>query len=75
MDKDTRKIAIAKDDLIRIIRFVEESQKLFHQPMHYLEQDIVEKFVAMQYPEIRYIYYDLFDEIIPNDIKKELWGI
>jgi len=75
MDKDIEKIEISRSDLIRLTKFIEESNKLFHQQMRYRDQDIVQKFATEQYPEIRYLLYDLFTKMLPADIKKELWDI
>ena len=75
MNKDIEKIEISRSDLIRLTKFIEESNKLFHQQMRYRDQDIVQKFATEQYPEIRYLLYDLFMKMLPADIKKELWDI
>lgn len=73
MDSKVDKIEITRDDLIRLIKFIESSNELFHQPMHYKDSAIVEKFAVLQYPEIKHLYYTVFTDIIPNDLKKELW--
>lgn len=75
MDNKIDKIEISRSDLVRLVKFVEESNKLFHQQMSYTDASIVEKFAVVQYPEIRHLYYKVFDEIIPDDLKKELWEI
>ncbi len=68
-------ITILRADLIRLIKFIEESNSLFHQPMWYKDTSIVEKFAHSQYPEIRHLLYKVLTNVVPDDIKKELWDI
>jgi len=75
MDNKIDKLEISRDDLIRLVKFLEKSNELFHQPMNFKDATIVEKFATLQYPEIKHLYYDVFTHIIPDDLKKELWGL
>ena len=75
MENRVDEIKISRNDLIRLVKFVEEANDLFHQSMYYENSEVVKKFAKENYPEIRHLYYKVFDDIIPNDLKKELWDI
>jgi hypothetical protein len=73
MENKVDEIKISRVDLIRLVKFVEEANHLFHQPLYFQDAEIVNKFAKTNYPEIHHLYYTVLTDVIPKDLKKELW--
>ncbi|GGQ02505.1 hypothetical protein [Shewanella ulleungensis] len=67
-------ISFSVDEVLRVFRFLENSNELFHQPMRYEDKDIVQKFAKDNYPEIRELYYRTIWNKLPKYIQDEITG-
>ena len=65
-------ITFSIDEVLRIFRFLENLNELFHQPMHYEDKDIVQKFAKDNYPEIRELYYNTIWDKLPKHIQDKI---
>ena len=49
-----------------------KTQLVFHQEMHYLNRDIMEKTARECYPEIRDFTYDILWNDLPKEVQEQL---
>jgi hypothetical protein len=56
------------DEVKRVFDLMEEMNRFFHDPTNYSH---VEEFAQKFYPEIRYIYYDILWDWLPEEIQRE----
>jgi hypothetical protein len=45
---------------------------LFHQPLHYEDPQVVERFAQDNYPEISELYYKIVWKWLPPDVQEEI---
>ena len=69
MDKE---ITFSVDDVLRIFKFLENSNELFHQPMRYENTEIVKKFANDNYSEIHELYYKTLWDKLPKEIQEKI---
>ncbi|EMJ85881.1 MULTISPECIES: hypothetical protein [Leptospira] len=66
------KIEISLDEVKRLFEFLEKVHDWMHQPLHYQNPKLVEKFVNENYNEVKGLYYHVVWNWLPKEIQKEI---
>jgi hypothetical protein len=69
-----QQLTIDLDEAIRVFRLLEKMNQLFHQPMAYKDEVLLEKFATENYPEIRTLYYNTVWDWLPENTQQEIEG-
>ena len=63
---------MTQEEQIRLYRLMEKLNWFFHQEMHYLDRETVEKTARECYPEIRDFTYDILWNDLPREVQGQL---
>jgi len=72
--KMTEEITLTVEEVLRVYKFLEKTNDLFHQPMRYEDSEVVKKFADDNYPEIRELYYELLWDKLPKKVQDKITG-
>jgi hypothetical protein len=65
--KETINISIAEAE--EVFELLEKVNELFHQPMHFKNTELVEKFAEENYQQIEKLYYEVVWNWLPKEIQ------
>ncbi|MDO6540407.1 hypothetical protein Q4524_17615 [Alteromonas stellipolaris] len=68
----TEEKSFTEEELIELFEFFGKTNSVFHQPLNYSNEKVIEEYATSQYPIIRKYYYDVLWEKLPKKYKEKL---